>query len=303
MTDTFGLHRTWEGQQFLRFAYDRFISERAARSDRRGFGHGKVAQSLVGKKEEAATKEALKRWLDDGQEQIWQNDPARNARVMEALEALMMSEPAIAELMADHVSSTRRESVANALAHFFCDPGLQSDRVSFQNEALKLAGVFHVRKVWPKWWDQVQPEPSEIEHRICHFGLHRKYPFFYVQDARMQGNDILSDRRAGFAFIAKNGRMIFFMAALAHPAERYLEVLSPISHDHMLDAHFYVEMRLSTSKLRSYKVERFQNYGPVPEFTERSSTFPENSMFSTEIPDEFRFAAQRLSGNNWDIPL
>lgn len=117
---TFGYHRSKEGREFLRILYRLYLEDNE-------FSDGKVATIIADtpknpseeKKEVSRTKQALRRWREDGQAELWPRDNKRNERHLKKLENEFIAVKEFQEVMEDRAETIQKVQSGHALASFF----------------------------------------------------------------------------------------------------------------------------------------------------------------------------------------
>lgn len=117
---TFGYYRSKEGREFLRRLYPFYLR-------RVEFGDGKVATIIADthanpkeeEREVSRTKQALRRWRQDGQAELWPKDSQRNARQLRRLENEYLSIIELSEVLGDRAETIQKIQSGHALARFF----------------------------------------------------------------------------------------------------------------------------------------------------------------------------------------
>lgn len=92
-SSNYGFHRTAEGRKFLKNCYGQYLKLQELKFGKGVFGHGKVAFVIADKviggikeqeKEDQKTTAALRRWMAEGQGEVWQGDPEKNSSCVRA---------------------------------------------------------------------------------------------------------------------------------------------------------------------------------------------------------------------------
>lgn len=122
-TEFFGFYRSKEGREFLRQLLTPYLR-------RQEMGFGKVATIISDSlgnpdsqdREVERTKHALKRWLRDGQSELWRKDVETSRRYLRRLEGEFLAVPELREIMADTAATVQKHQSGIALANFFYGP-------------------------------------------------------------------------------------------------------------------------------------------------------------------------------------
>lgn len=314
----YGFHQTFEGRKFLRFAYRRYIAIRRLREGPKAPAHGKVAlivadpQPQHQEKEDEKTTSALRRWADENQTELWAGDTDKTLRVMERLEELISTEVEIAEILEDRAADLRRIDFANAISAFFY-PVSPHSRAVVRQALTKLCGVFS---------SQLEGEPAGfVSPDFKQMGifyravLHDYLPLISIQEFTLSKDlsyvcdfetlslePLVSDRRAGFAFVGDKGQVIRFMVTHRAPGIRWLETWEPDSIPR--DAHHLL------GKVGMFRVAtkhvNMENKG-IAEFEEAIHGLHTASSYSRliTIPSEsiVNYINDKFADIQWDIPI
>lgn len=231
--DPFGFYQSKEGRDFLRFCYNSY-------RDALGQSHGKVglivAERIISgsseeaqNDEDAKTASALRRWLEDGQGELWAGDIGKSIRVLQKLEELLMSERRIREIMEDRAAQIRKKDFFGAISSFFYMPTSPRRRAILRQMLKQHTGVFSI-------WERGESERHSLYYyetsNFCIKKIHDELPILAVQEFELLPDGITAaKRRSGFMFVSESGTILRFMISLRNPRARWIEFVNEMRVD------------------------------------------------------------------------
>ncbi len=116
----FGFYRSKEGREFLRKLFEPYLR-------RQSIGEGKAATIIADShpnsdyqdREVDKTKSALRRWRNDGQNELWPKDEEKNLRCLQRLENEFLAVQELREIMEDTAETVQKHQTGIAFANFF----------------------------------------------------------------------------------------------------------------------------------------------------------------------------------------
>lgn len=114
---SYGFHKSKEGRELIRQLFQPFLR-------RRNIGEGKVASIIADSyanpdyqaREIDRTKSALRRWLKDGQSELWPKDDEKNLRYISRLESEFIAVEEVNEVLLDTAETIQKHRTGITLA-------------------------------------------------------------------------------------------------------------------------------------------------------------------------------------------
>ena len=224
-----GFSETHEGRRFLRFCYGRYIAIKRQPDDgSRATAHGKVAEIVAEDASEVkATTQALRRWSEDIQSDIWANNTIKSAHIARKIESLITTEPPIAQLIDDRAAGIRASDFTDALTVFFYPASRPYEKAIGTQLLQRYAGIF---TIWVYSGDSDRYRDYYYQSDIHVLNVpHDRLPIMITHEfsIRYTGTrPIIYNRRSGFCSYGEDGSAVQFLMNYSRPSERWVEFLN-----------------------------------------------------------------------------
>ncbi|WP_421693240.1 hypothetical protein [Aestuariivirga sp.] len=298
----FGFFSTQEGRRFLRYCYGKYLALLRGRKGRAAFSHGKVGVIVAdNEREETKTAQALRRWLEDTQADLWQGDIVKSTRVAERLEALLASEDEIRAMMSERASYIRTLDFAGSLSTFFYGGESVASRELTRQRLMPFSGLF---SIWTLFHGHDRYEAYYYQSEtFVRAVLHDELPTMTVQEFFLE-NGVRRHQRSGVQFVSETGTIFRYLVSNADPSFRWSETLTAVEIDpsvkHMYPfAQRYLVEPTSIS-IAALDHSKAQRSTMVWGFGEQSNR---DILLIPAGESQKAAVVAASSGSQWDVPL